>query len=152
MNWRIVFRRTLPAIAAFSVMLVAPTAVTAQSGTEVLSLTATTMGMTPGSSRPLRIDLSRWSTDAERSTLLYRSDQYKSKLLAANITRLFIVVATEPSFADDLVSRALVACEAAGVEAHLITGKVNLRVISLHVFVNGLETMRRVSQIGRAHV
>jgi ribosome biogenesis GTPase len=63
---------------------------------------------------------------AERRTLLYRSDQYKSKLLAANITRLFIVVATEPSFADDLVSRALVACEAAGVEAHLILNKVDV--------------------------
>jgi ribosome biogenesis GTPase len=63
---------------------------------------------------------------AERSTLLYRSDQYKSKLLAANITRLFIVVATEPSFADDLVSRSLVACEAAGVEAHLILNKVDV--------------------------
>ena len=45
----------------------------------------------------------------ERSTLLYRSDQYKSKLLAANITRLFVVIATEPGFADDLVSRSLVA-------------------------------------------
>jgi ribosome biogenesis GTPase len=64
---------------------------------------------------------------AERSTLLYRSDQYKSKLLAANITRLFIVVATEPSFADDLVSRALVACEAAGVEAHLILNKIDVQ-------------------------
>jgi ribosome biogenesis GTPase len=63
---------------------------------------------------------------AERSTLLYRSDQYKSKLLAANITRLFIVVATEPSFADDLVSRSLVACEAAGVEAHLILNKIDV--------------------------
>ena len=63
---------------------------------------------------------------AERTTLLYRSDQYKSKLLAANITRLFIVVATEPGFADDLVSRALVACEAAGVEAHLILNKVDV--------------------------
>jgi ribosome biogenesis GTPase len=64
---------------------------------------------------------------AERSTLLYRSDQYKSKLLAANITRLFIVVATEPSFADDLVSRSLVACEAAGVEAHLILNKIDVQ-------------------------
>jgi ribosome biogenesis GTPase len=64
---------------------------------------------------------------AERTTLLYRSDQYKSKLLAANITRLFIVVATEPSFADDLVSRSLVACEAAGVEAHLILNKVDVQ-------------------------
>jgi ribosome biogenesis GTPase len=64
---------------------------------------------------------------AERSTLLYRSDQYKSKLLAANITRLFIVIATEPSFTDDLVSRALVACEAAGIEAHLILNKVDVQ-------------------------
>jgi ribosome biogenesis GTPase len=63
---------------------------------------------------------------AERTTLLYRSDQYKSKLLAANITRLFIVIATEPSFTDDLVSRALVACEAAGIEAHLILNKVDV--------------------------
>jgi ribosome biogenesis GTPase / thiamine phosphate phosphatase len=62
----------------------------------------------------------------ERKTLLYRSDQYKSKLLAANVTRLFIVVATEPSFADDLVSRSLVACEAAGVEAHLILNKIDV--------------------------
>src|SRR5476649_442062 len=37
----------------------------------------------------------------ERKTLLYRSDQYKSKLLAANLSQLFIVVATEPGFADD---------------------------------------------------
>ena len=63
---------------------------------------------------------------AERTTLLYRSDQYKSKLLAANISRLFIVVATEPGFADDLVSRALVAAEAAGIEAHLILNKTDV--------------------------
>ena len=79
------------------------------------------------------VHLARTSNDqaviekiAERSSLLYRSDQYKSKLLAANITRLFIVIATEPSFSDDLVSRALVACEAAGVEAHLILNKIDV--------------------------
>jgi ribosome biogenesis GTPase len=63
---------------------------------------------------------------AERNTLLYRSDQYKSKLLAANLTRLFIVVATEPGFADDLISRSLVAAEAAGIEAHLILNKTDV--------------------------
>jgi ribosome biogenesis GTPase len=62
----------------------------------------------------------------ERTTLLYRSDQYKSKLLAANITQLFIVIATEPGFADDLVSRSLVAAEAAGIEAHLILNKTDV--------------------------
>jgi ribosome biogenesis GTPase len=63
---------------------------------------------------------------AERKTLLYRSDQYKSKLLAANVTQLFIVVATEPGFSDDLVSRALVAAEAAGVKAHIVLNKIDV--------------------------
>ena len=61
-----------------------------------------------------------------RKTFLYRSDQYKSKLLAANVTQLFIVVATEPGFTDDLVSRALVAAESAGVQAHLILNKIDI--------------------------
>jgi ribosome biogenesis GTPase / thiamine phosphate phosphatase len=63
---------------------------------------------------------------AERKTLLYRSDQYKSKLLAANVTQLFIVVATEPGFSDDLVSRSLVAAEAAGIAAHLVLNKIDI--------------------------
>ena len=63
---------------------------------------------------------------SERHSLLYRSDQYKSKLLAANVDQLFIVIATEPSFSDDLVSRALVAAEAAGIEVHLILNKIDI--------------------------
>ena len=62
----------------------------------------------------------------ERKTLLYRSDQYKSKLLAANLTQLFIVVATEPGFADDLISRSLVAADAAGITAHIILNKTDV--------------------------
>ncbi|HYD61215.1 MAG TPA: ribosome small subunit-dependent GTPase A [Noviherbaspirillum sp.] len=62
----------------------------------------------------------------ERKTLLYRSDQYKSKLLAANLTQLFIVVATEPSFSDDLVSRALIAAEAGGIHAHIVLNKTDV--------------------------
>lgn len=62
----------------------------------------------------------------DRKTLLYRSDQYKSKLLAANVDQLFIVVATEPSFSDDLVSRSLVAAESAGVAPHLILNKIDI--------------------------
>ncbi len=73
-----------------------------------------------------------------RASLLYRSDQYKSKLLAANVTQLFIVVATEPGFSDDLVSRALVAANAAGIAAHLLLNKVDL--------TGGLEAARRRMQ------
>ena len=79
------------------------------------------------------VDVERTSNDQgvieaiqERRTLLYRSDQYKSKLLAANLTRLLVVVATEPSFTDDLVSRSLVAASAAGIEAHLILNKIDV--------------------------
>ncbi len=61
-----------------------------------------------------------------RKTLLYRSDQYKAKLLAANVTQLFIVVATEPGFSDDLISRALIAAESAGINAHLILNKIDV--------------------------
>jgi ribosome biogenesis GTPase len=63
---------------------------------------------------------------AERKSLLYRSDQFKSKLLAANVTQLFIVVATEPSFTDDLVSRALVAAQAAEIAVHIILNKTDV--------------------------
>ena len=79
------------------------------------------------------VDLKRTSNDQgvieaihERQTLLYRSDQYKSKLLAANLTQLFVVVATEPGFSDDLVSRSLVAADAAGIHAHLILNKTDV--------------------------
>ena len=64
-----------------------------------------------------------------RDTLLYRSDQYKSKLLAANVTQLFIVVATEPGFSDDLISRALVAAEAAGIRVHLVLNKTDIAAL-----------------------
>jgi ribosome biogenesis GTPase len=39
---------------------------------------------------------------------------------------MFIVVATEPGFTEDLVSRALVAAESAGVKAHLILNKTDI--------------------------
>ena len=40
-----------------------------------------------------------------RATLLYRSDAYKQKLIAANVTQVVIVVAPVPSFYEDLVDR-----------------------------------------------
>ena len=53
----------------------------------------------------------------ERRNLLYRSDQFKSKLFAANLDQLLIVLATEPHFSEDLLGRALIAAEAHGLEA-----------------------------------
>jgi ribosome biogenesis GTPase len=62
----------------------------------------------------------------ERKTLLYRSDLYRTKILAANVTQLLIVVATQPSFSDDLLSRALIAAEASGIQPQLVLNKIDL--------------------------
>lgn len=60
---------------------------------------------------------------AERTTLLYRSNSYKSKVLAANVTQILIVLATQPSFYEDLLNRCLVAAEAAGIRAVILLNK-----------------------------
>ncbi len=61
-----------------------------------------------------------------RSSLLYRSNAYKTKLLAANVTQAVIVLATQPSFYEALLNRCLIAAEAAGVQALIILNKCDL--------------------------
>ncbi|MDB5798988.1 MAG: rsgA [Paucimonas sp.] len=80
------------------------------------------------------VDLKQTSPDqaviervAERRTLLFRSDQYKSKFLAANVDQILIMVATEPGFSEDLISRSLVAATAAGIQARILLNKVDLQ-------------------------
>ncbi len=62
----------------------------------------------------------------ERRNLLYRSDQMRSKQFAANIDLIAIVVAVEPSFSEELVSRALVAAETADIDTLVLLNKVDL--------------------------
>ncbi|ABE49743.1 MULTISPECIES: ribosome small subunit-dependent GTPase A [Methylobacillus] len=61
-----------------------------------------------------------------RSSLLYRSNSFRSKMLAANVTQAVIVLATQPSFYEELLNRCLVACEAAGVKALIVLNKCDL--------------------------
>lgn len=61
-----------------------------------------------------------------RRNLLYRSDQFKSKLFAANLDQLLVVLATEPHFSGDLLGRALVAAGAHGLEALIVLNKTDL--------------------------
>jgi ribosome biogenesis GTPase len=63
---------------------------------------------------------------AERRNLLYRSDQYKSKLFAANLDQLLIVLATEPHFSEDLLGRALVAAEANELKPLIVLNKTDV--------------------------
>ena len=61
-----------------------------------------------------------------RNSLLYRSNEHRTKLIAANVTQIIIVVATEPSFSDELVTRCLVAAESQGIRAMIILNKCDL--------------------------
>lgn len=61
-----------------------------------------------------------------RRSLLYRSDAYREKLIAANATQLLLVVATDPSFSDMLLSRALVAAEHQGLSTTIVLNKCDL--------------------------
>jgi ribosome biogenesis GTPase len=62
----------------------------------------------------------------ERRNLLYRSDQFKSKLFAANLDQLLIVLATEPHFSEDLLGRALVAAEANELKPLIVLNKIDV--------------------------
>ncbi|MCP3706740.1 ribosome small subunit-dependent GTPase A [Paraburkholderia sp. CNPSo 3274] len=65
-------------------------------------------------------------TIGERRNLLYRSDQFKSKLFAANLDQLLIVLATEPHFSEDLLGRALVAAEANDLKPLIVLNKIDV--------------------------
>ncbi|MFC5428522.1 ribosome small subunit-dependent GTPase A [Paraburkholderia denitrificans] len=65
-------------------------------------------------------------TIGARRNLLYRSDQYKSKLFAANLDQLLIVLATEPHFSEDLLGRALVAAEANDLKPLIVLNKIDV--------------------------
>jgi len=68
----------------------------------------------------------------ERRNLLYRSDQYKSKLFAANLDQLLIVLATEPHFSEDLLGRALVAAEANELKPLIVLNKIDVEAELAH--------------------
>lgn len=61
-----------------------------------------------------------------RASLLYRSDAFKSKAIAANVTQLAVVVAARPSFSMELVQRCILAAEDQGIASLLILNKADL--------------------------
>ncbi len=61
-----------------------------------------------------------------RHSLLYRSNAYRSKVLAANVTQVLIVLATSPSFYEALLNRCLIAAEAAGIKAVILLNKCDI--------------------------
>ena len=61
-----------------------------------------------------------------RTTLLYRSDAFRQKLFAANATQAVIVVAAEPGFSDELVTRCIVAAEHQHMRVAIVLNKIDL--------------------------
>ncbi len=65
-----------------------------------------------------------------RSSLLYRSDAWKQKLIAANVTQLIVVVASEPSFNDELLARCLLAGHEQKLDILIVLNKCDLPQIA----------------------
>jgi ribosome biogenesis GTPase len=63
---------------------------------------------------------------APRSTLLYRSDAHREKIVCANATQIAIVAAAVPAFSHDLINRCLIAAEHGGMSALLVLNKSDL--------------------------
>lgn len=61
-----------------------------------------------------------------RESLLFRQDAWKTKLIAANADKLFVVTAAVPSPSETLLQRALLAAEAAGIAAAVVLNKADL--------------------------
>lgn len=61
-----------------------------------------------------------------RRNLFRRSDQFKDKAIAANVDQVWFVVATEPSFDPELLSRCQIACAAEEIDFTVLLNKADL--------------------------
>lgn len=61
-----------------------------------------------------------------RQSLLYRSNEHRQKLIAANVEQIIFVVATEPAFSDELLSRCLIAAESQNVTPLIVLNKCDV--------------------------
>jgi ribosome biogenesis GTPase len=63
---------------------------------------------------------------APRRSVFARASAFRTKVLAANVTRVVVLAACEPSFADELICRVLVAAERCGLPALVALNKIDL--------------------------
>ena len=71
-----------------------------------------------------------------RTSLLYRSDAVRQKLIAANVTQLVIVVAAVPSFSEEMINRCIAAAEQQQLKVLLVFNKADLLESARHAFAN----------------
>ena len=89
-------------------------------------------------------DQARIESIEPRTTLLFRADSYRTKEMAANVDQVIIVFAARPAFNRWFVWKALVAADAAGIEALVLRNKTDLADADddASLFVN------QISQLG----
>lgn len=78
-----------------------------------------------------------------RSSLLYRSNAFRSKMLAANVTQAVIVLATTPSFYEELLNRCLIAAEAASIKPLIVLNKCDIADAT-----DALQKLQRYTDLG----
>ena len=78
-----------------------------------------------------------------RSTLIYRSNTIRKKLIAANITQIIIVIAAVPSFDEELVNRCLVTAENQNIKALIVLNKTDL-IEPTRVVLPGLSLYQKI--------
>lgn len=66
---------------------------------------------------------------AARRNVFQRASRHRTKVLAANLTQVVVLVACEPSFSDELVCRLLAAAELAGLPALIALNKTDLAAL-----------------------
>ena len=79
----------------------------------------------------------------ERHSLLYRQDDWRTKLVAANVTQVVIVLAPFPSFSEDFLGRCLLACEAGNITPLIVLNKNDLPEAD-----NARKTLQLYQQLG----
>lgn len=79
------------------------------------------------------VDIQPTATDAaviehihDRHSLLFRSNAFRTKVLAANVTQIVIVLAAVPSFYESLLNRCLVAASHADIRVLIVLNKADL--------------------------
>ncbi len=114
-------------------------------------LTCVTRGKKSGAACGDRVQIALTSADQgviesilPRQSLLYRSDAFREKIIAANVTQIIIVLAAVPSFYEDLVNRCLVAAESAGIKALIVLNKADL----LAETARAMETLQPYRDLG----
>ncbi|MEO8186482.1 MAG: ribosome small subunit-dependent GTPase A [Burkholderiaceae bacterium] len=78
-----------------------------------------------------------------RTTLLFRTDKYRTKELAANVDQVIVVFAARPAFNRWFVWKALVAASAGGIEPLVLRNKADLAESD-----DAIHFLRQISELG----